>query len=1346
MKKIIILLCLLSSLVFGETKSALLSFNGGEISPYLKSRVDYSKYNNSCEELENMFISSLGPVIRRSGTKYINEVKDSNYAVRLIPFEYSKTDAYILEFGDEYIRFYRNGGQIQTGIGTEDYTTLTANTVAYWTFNDDVDSTTVADGQETYDGIATTDTEVLHDWGKVGTGSFDLVGEYAVEIADNSAFTFNETSKPFSLAGWIYVTDTSDIQTIISKWNAGTAREYRLYLDSDEKLKFELFDESVDLDADCVSQWKLNDNAATTAVIDSRSAHAGTATANTDTMDIVGKLAGAFNFAGTKAFTIADHSDFSFGSSTAGSDVAFSIALWTQYNFGASDTIISKWDDNSKREWKLAYRYSLLVVYIDLYLYDESVDKYILRSSYPTVVSNDWHLIVATYDGSETYQGINIYIDGVERNQSGTKQSGYIAMENLASGLAIGASYTTGTLTDYYHGYLDNVMVFSKELTSSEILSLWASGSGTEDLVGDSPSIITDDALTAGWHFVAATYDSTGGATAAGGMTLYVDGAVATSTAHNYTNYVAMEDTVAKVRIGSQYSTLSAQQYVWQDKLDDVAVFNKELSAAEVVSLYSTGAYELATTFDTSEVFNIQFAQSDNVMYLVDGNDPVQKLVRLNHDWWTIEDVNFITGPFMGENIDKDWTITPSATTGDITLTASQPTFNSKQIGGLWQIGHRRETASIKGNLASGTNSAEITIAKGAEYDLNLNGTWEGTMTLERSYDSGSTWEDVWPRYNKSVAINEDYSDSEGEQDASYRLTMSPFVSGSCSYNLSVRDYVDYGIVKIVGFTNSTVVSAEVKSDLTAITATKYWSEGYWSDYRGWPQTLEFYEQRLMFGGSNSFPQTIWASKTASGKFDDYENMSEGIEDNDALIYVMPGQNPIQWMLNQTYLLIGTLSGIGRWGSSDDTEAITPSQPTNYRMQAKYGSAYMQPSLIGDAVLYVERGGERVREFVYSLERDKFVAPDMTVLAEHITESGIKNTAFQNRPDSILWGVRNDGDIATFTYKREEEIVAWSHITTDGDFEAVAVIPSDDEDEVWVEVKRTIDGNDYRYIEWFQPRDWGDDQTDCWFVDSGLSFDGGDAVNITHITEASQATVTVATWPVDGDSVNLADGDQIKIEGAVDTNTLNGNAFNDNIYTISDSNITAKTFKLKDSNNSSYINSSAYEVYVSGGTVQRFERDFTNLSHLKGETVSVFADGNALNNETIDSNNAIQTDTWANKVLVGLPFTSVLKTMPMVLNTQQGLTIGSKARIASFLIDVYKTYGIENGTDSSHVEDVVFYDTGEYADGDMIPYYTGWRPVSFLRGNTRDPAIYLRQIKPLPFCVRAIRVNMEITE
>lgn len=739
--------------------------------------------------------------------------------------------------------------------------------------------------------------------------------------------------------------------------------------------------------------------------------------------------------------------------------------------------------------------------------------------------------------------------------------------------------------------------------------------------------------------------------------------------------------------------------------------------------------FELVTTYTMAELDNIQFVQSADIMWLVHPDHEIAELTRTGHTSWTLTDEDLITGPFLPKNTTAT-TITPSATTGTITLTASTAIFEANDVGGIWQVTHVVDNNAVSGSHSGEANSLTITVLKNQEYIFTTHGTWTGTVILQRSYDAGSTWRDVLTRHYEDDG-NLDFSRSETVNDAIYRVRMDSRSSGTLDYNFEALTVELDGVIEITDFNSTTLVTGIVRSTLGNTTATTEWAEGYFSDKNGWPETVVFHEERLVYGGNTNYPQTIWLSHTG-----DFNNFTAGTLAADAIIYSLPGQNPIQWMVSQDFLFTGTLGGAGRLGGNSPHEAISAEELPTYRQQTYTGSANIQAVIAGDQILFVERGNRKVREFAFSIERDKYVSPDLTLLAEHITESGIDEIAYQERPESILWCVTGDGVLLSMTYKRSQEVIAWARHVTDGTVESVAVIAGTEEDEVWLIVNRVIDSNTNRYVEQLQPFDWGTDQDDMWFVDSGLQFDGGPMVVVTGITQAYPAVVTMSSYPVDGDGDSLQDGDQIQLRSVSMTEV------NDKIYTISEPNVSDKTFELRDSTDTVDINSVDFTAYTSGGTAQRIENTFGGLSHLEGKTVTVLADGGTVADEVV-AGASITIDRWANKVLAGLAYTSILETMPIVFSGQSGDAMARIKNIRKVTFDFYETLGTEYGVDADNLRQINL-QTTETPMGDQIPLFTGPKPVTFQHGYKRQSTVYIQQDKPLPVIVRAISPEIEI--
>ena len=219
-------------------------------------------------------------------------------------------------------------------------------------------------------------------------------------------------------------------------------------------------------------------------------------------------------------------------------------------------------------------------------------------------------------------------------------------------------------------------------------------------------------------------------------------------------------------------------------------------------------------------------------------------------------------------------------------------------------------------------------------------------------------------------------------------------------------------------------------------------------------------------------------------------------------------RNAIQWIVAKKHILIGTTGGEWRMGGSFNK----PLTPTNYELkqQTNRGSKDMQPILISDAIAFVNEVGRKLHKLAFNGVSEDYDTPDLSVLAEHITASGITSMAFQRNPDEILWMTRVDGVPLSMTYDPIQNVIAWArHPMGTALAESVAVIPGDGEDEVWFFMKRTVEGSTVRNVERMKPRDWGDDVEDMFFVDSGLTYDGVPTNNFTGLGHLEGETVAI---------------------------------------------------------------------------------------------------------------------------------------------------------------------------------------------------------------------------------------------
>jgi len=369
---------------------------------------------------------------------------------------------------------------------------------------------------------------------------------------------------------------------------------------------------------------------------------------------------------------------------------------------------------------------------------------------------------------------------------------------------------------------------------------------------------------------------------------------------------------------------------------------------------------------------------------------------------------------------------------------------------------------------------------------------------------------------------------------------------------------VHSGFVKITIYTSATVASGEILKELMATTATLAWTleSEVWNATNGYPSCGTFFEERLCLAGSLAYPETIWGSVVG-----DFENHTPGVDAADAFEFTITGKevSNIAWIEPDEYLLLGSAGKISRLGPEDTGQALTPLNVLAKR-QVPEGAAEIMPVAVTNAVLYVDRSGfdkdvgNSIRELTWVWENGKYVSPDLSLLAEHITnESKIAGIAYQRKPFSILWVYLEDGSLAAMTYLREQDVVGWHrHPVDNGEVESLASIPGDGYTEIWAIIKRTINGATVRYVEMMEAVFTDDDDTytankglNAFFVDSGITYNGAAATNITGLSHLEGATVAVladGAWVsnkvVNSGAITLATAAQVVHAGLPYTGTL----------------------------------------------------------------------------------------------------------------------------------------------------------------------------------------------------------------
>ena len=664
-------------------------------------------------------------------------------------------------------------------------------------------------------------------------------------------------------------------------------------------------------------------------------------------------------------------------------------------------------------------------------------------------------------------------------------------------------------------------------------------------------------------------------------------------------------------------------------------------------------AVEVVTPYLEAELFQIKFAQSADVMYITHPNHATRKLTRTSHTSWTLTEVDFTNGPFQDSNTSTT-TLTPSGTTGSVTITASASTFVSTDVNRLLRIGD--------------------------------------------------------------------------------------------------------GIAKITAFTSATVVTATTSTDFANTNASSNFSLGAFSTTTGFPSCVTFFEQRLVFAGTTNQPQTIFFSKSG-----DYENMDANIggtvADDDAIIYTIASNqvNAIRFMTATRTLIIGTAGGEFTVSGGGTDSAITP---TNIliKKQSNHGSANVDAISVGNATLFLQRAKRKIRELAYNFDVDGYIAPDMTILAEHISEGGLTQIAYQQEPNQIVYATRNDGELVALTYQREQQVTAWHRHIFGGRFGNATITVTDfaniaDGTRI---VLTKADGTTTTFTSATSATSGkfhttsSNNQTATnlkTLIDADSNFTATVSSNVVTITESSPLSTGFLTIKSLDDDTRLASTNEGKAvcesvsviptddseyqTWVIIKRTINGatRRFVEFINNFDFTETDNTTFNFLDS-----------ALAYSGSAVTTI----SGLDHLEGQTVSILANGATHPDKTVSSG-SITLDRSATDVKVGLAYKSILQTMRLDAGSQNGTSQGKTKRIYEITIRLFESIGVEVGESLDNMERIPFRTSSDPMD-EGIPVFTGDKAVEFRGDYDTDGFIFVRQTQPLPLTILSLYPELQTND
>ena len=414
------------------------------------------------------------------------------------------------------------------------------------------------------------------------------------------------------------------------------------------------------------------------------------------------------------------------------------------------------------------------------------------------------------------------------------------------------------------------------------------------------------------------------------------------------------------------------------------------------------------------------------------------------------------------------------------------------------------------------------------------------------------------------------------------------------------------------------------------------------------PSAVAFYEQRLIYGGSNNNPQTLYFSQSG-----DVDNFTTGTDVDDGIEYTVVGGGRIEWLRGtEAFLAIGAFQDLLKaTGGIDDV--ITPRaisiKPTN-----SYGVADINPIGKGSQIFYMQKNELILRSLEYTLEQDSFFPADRNTISDHITGDGITQITFEEGRPNIVWCIRTDGKLAGMTLEDAEAVSGWHVHTTDGEFLSVSTLPRiNDYNQLWACVKRTIDGTTKYFVEYlndpieFERREdyvnttkaaddavYGrliyEQQKDYIYMDSALTFDGS--------LVGSDAGATLTPAATSGTGVTFTSSAGVFSSGDVGKllarKSVTGDEYGVAEITSYTSGTQVDCTILETFDSTDAI--PAGEWYLSTNTI-------SGIDHLEGKEVTIVADGGQHPKATVSSG-SVTLNRQATKVHVGLGYIGYLET------------------------------------------------------------------------------------------------------
>ena len=534
------------------------------------------------------------------------------------------------------------------------------------------------------------------------------------------------------------------------------------------------------------------------------------------------------------------------------------------------------------------------------------------------------------------------------------------------------------------------------------------------------------------------------------------------------------------------------EQYIISLENQKIRIFQISPSTGDV-SLIQTITQDINSNtlvFDDAYLHEYTYAQAGDVMFIAHQTFSPQQLVRTGLTSFQVESFLFdqnsastvVYQPYFAFQ-SAGVTLDPSASSGSgVTLTTSSAYWNTgtvlnediadgSMVTNNWYIVKSVGTSDFTSVGAHSNAVGQVFKATGVG-DNTKTGTVDN---IEEPPQIGVT-----VRYNKSeIEITDIQSSTVATGDIldELRVTLLPnsmktdngsnkvevtFVNHGLAegdaFTLSVADTV--GGISINNLNGSRTVTKVIDNDTFTFTAggnantSEYgggtptltthapittWDEQSYSSLRGYPAAVTFHQNRLVFAGSLAQPDSIWFSK--SGHFYNFD-LGTALADQAIHITASVGEiQQIRHLVSNRDLQVFSASA-EFYVPAFQNQPITPLTAILKR-QTPFGCGFERPQSIDGATLFIQKGGEIVREYIFSDAEASYVSNPISTVSSHLIKTPLEmNTLYGalSRSESYVFILNDDGTLAVFNSNRAEQRAGWVEFTTNGKFHSTITI------------------------------------------------------------------------------------------------------------------------------------------------------------------------------------------------------------------------------------------------------------------------------------------------------------------